>query len=118
MKKLYSTFPSPKNPNKHLVLKVFLSFSLICFSLNAFAFGGGGKGRTATRYQQGVSAYGAHFGGHGQVDIRLTCNEETESVVGIECCLNNLIYIEDDEEKCCNKEDYEIVGATCQKNVK
>lgn len=76
---------------------------MIMISANVLAFGGGGHGRTSSQYKKGVSSLGVYYGGDGQVDVDIRdCNDKTETLIGTECCVNDRIYVEGDEKKCCD----------------
>ena len=82
--------------------KIFLFTLAILISVTAFAFGGGGGGRVSSQYKRGVSSYGIHFGGEGQVDIDIRdCDEDTETLVDRLCCPNAHLAINGDTLTCC-----------------
>ena len=94
--------------------KIVVLILALCMSVDAYAFGGGGHGRTSKRYKTGVEAIGVHVDPEKPIippDFR-DCKDNETAVIG-KCCPNDLIYTEKDEIKCCDGGNEVLQNGTC-----
>ena len=80
--------------------KILLLGTILMIVGTAYAFGGGGGGRTGRAYDRGLNAIGIHRGGDGQADIKFKCDDPNAHPDDQGVCVCNDGYVEDAQGIC------------------
>ena len=97
--------------------KIILLLLATLLTANAWAFGGGGSGRTAQNYERaekGVDSVGVHVDPDNPIEEPewRDCDEEEVLIIG-KCCPKKLVYMDGEIERCCDKDGWVVENGAC-----